>query len=243
MLSMEAWQTGKAFLAQHGLNMVATLDVAALPPELKSSLYERCGEFECSQVLLVGNGGPAFWRSFAQQKPETSDPVDSFVRQIVERCFAEYWGNIERLWLYPSPTFFPVSPFGIQAGWHRPSPLGQGIHAHYGLWFAYRAMLGVPGSEFQVPSRSEPERDIDKSPCEICIDKPCLQACPVQALTNTEPPDIAACLHHRWKEQSTCRDRCLARLACPVGKEHQYDLEQIQYHYLRSLQMTKQANR
>jgi epoxyqueuosine reductase len=31
----------------------------------------------------------------------------------------------------------------------------------------------------------------------------------------------------------------LARLACPIAPEHQYDLEQVQYHYGRSLQMIR----
>ena len=163
------------------------------------------------------------------------DPVDSYTHRLVERCFVEHWGDCDRRWLYPSSTLFPVIPFGVHAGWHQPSPLGQGIHAIYGLWFAYRALLWVNAAWPEV------KEDLLVSPCESCVEKPCLSACPAQALSVPHAFQVMDCFDYRWSQGSSCRDRCLARLACPLGATYRYDMTQIQYHAQHSLEMAKQS--
>ena len=75
-------------------------------------------------------------------------------------------------------------------------------------------------------------------PCASCDRRPCVAACPANALTG-EDFDLDACLHWRMAPASTCADTCLARLACPVGAEHRYDAAQIRHSYGCSLDMLR----
>jgi len=56
------------------------------------------------------------------------------------------------------------------------------------------------------------------NPCNSCI-APCLTACPVGALT-VDKYDVEKCLTYiKNYVDSPCRQGCLARRACPIGKD------------------------
>jgi len=76
------------------------------------------------------------------------------------------------------------------------------------------------------------------SPCATCDGRPCVSACPANALAGKDF-DLDACLNWRMAPQSTCADTCRARLACPIGDEHRYDASQIRHSYGRSLDMLR----
>ena len=211
---------GVQMLATHGLNLVAVLDKARAQLDVLAQPSAR--------LVLIGNGGSAFWQAFISSGTRGDHPVDAFSRKLAVR-FAEEYLQTPALVLYPGPSQLPLQQLGALAGWHHPSPLGIGIHPEYGLWFAYRAVLLVHAD---LPS-SRPVQDT--SPCTDCQDRPCLQACPAQALAEPGKPDVDRCLSWRLQTESSCARSCLARLACPVGIKHRYTDEQIQYHYGHSL--------
>jgi hypothetical protein len=93
------------------------------------------------------------------------------------------------------------------------------------LWHAYRAALLFP-VEFDLPPRNP-----GPSPCHICVEKPCLSACPVSAFDGTRY-DVTACAGHlRSGAGDSCLTRgCLARHACPVGQGFAYAPAQAQFH-------------
>jgi epoxyqueuosine reductase len=122
-----------------------------------------------------------------------------------------------------------LQQLGELAGWSHPSPLGQGINPTYGVWFAYRAVFLTTA---ELPLTGGAPRP---SPCDACLDKPCLSACPAGAVQPARF-DIDGCANYRLQPASPCADRCLARMACPYFPEHRYSLEQIRYHYGRSLE-------
>jgi Fe-S-cluster-containing hydrogenase component 2 len=68
-------------------------------------------------------------------------------------------------------------------------------------------------------------------PCETCIEKPCLSACPVGAFSATGY-DVTACAQHVGAVAgSECMSRgCLARRACPVGRSFAYSPQQAGFH-------------
>ncbi|NMD08240.1 MAG: hypothetical protein GYA66_09705, partial [Phyllobacteriaceae bacterium] len=126
------------------------------------------------------------------------------------------------------PFDLPPLPFltwarKAQAG--HTSPLGLNIHPTYGLWHAYRAALLFPVA-FDLPRHSS-----GAHPCESCVQKPCLSACPVSAFDGSSY-DVAACGRHVLSEVGeTCMTGgCLARRACPVGKAYTYQPAQMQFH-------------
>jgi epoxyqueuosine reductase QueG len=112
-----------------------------------------------------------------------------------------------------------------KAGAGHISPLGLNIHRTYGLWHAYRAALLFPVA-FDLP-----KMNAGSHPCESCADKPCLSACPVSAF-DSERYDLAACGKHILSSAGDeCMTiSCLARRACPVGKDFEYTPAQKQFH-------------
>jgi hypothetical protein len=111
--------------------------------------------------------------------------------------------------------------------------LGQGINAEFGVWFAYRTAFLTTAV---LPIIITPPT---LSPCDSCVEKPCLSACPVGATAENGRFAINRCAPHRLQPNSPCADRCLARIACPIAPEHHYTLPQIQYHYRDSLETLK----
>jgi hypothetical protein len=224
-------QQGFQFLAEKGLNLQAVLACDTLPEDMAQRMAaDGVPLADYRQMLLLGHGGRQFWRSFKSDfVEETADPIDTYSLQLAQTFIHDYLGNPPHLILYPGEYAIPLQQLGELAGWCQPSPLGLGISATYGVWFAYRTAVLL--NTDLPPTPLTPST----SPCNTCTDKPCLTACPPGAVQLANF-DVFTCSHYRLQENSPCQDRCLARMACPVAAEHQYTLEQIQYHYGHSWQ-------
>lgn len=173
-----------------------------------------------SSIALIGpaaKGG--MWEAYSAS-PEAGDgapdPLDRWSRRIIEGIAAQIDGTA----LFPFGK--PHQPFLRWAQMSEPvwpSPLGMFVHAQRGLWLSYRGAIG-----FAAPISDPTERSTAQKPCIGCS-QPCLSACPVDAFSSGEGDnatyDLAACTRHLFSpEGAPCRENgCLARLACPVGKE------------------------
>lgn len=222
----DRFKRGLQALASRGLNLVAVLS----REETRGAQWATNNlPVNYQTLILIAAGGKSMWQNFRTSRPRSRHPVDDFSRIAAHRA-AAIWRLPNWRLLYPgADSKAPLQALGRAAGWHHESPLGLGIHPNYGPWFAYRALLAT---DARLP-RSETQRH--RAPCDRCITKPCLSACPAGALTADTPPDIAACSAFRLQPASACAERCLARQACPVGKAHAYEAEQLSYHYRRSL--------
>ena len=220
----QRYQQGCAFLSEQGLNLIAVFDCTREP--VAKMLGSQAVDF--SRLLLIGNGGAGFWRVLQANSNDSKNPVDDFSRQIAVRMVEEYL-HARSLVLYPGDLNLPLQQLGALIGWHYPSPLGIGNHPKYGLWFAYRAVVLTDAP--LVPTVPI----MGSSACLSCDNQPCLSACPAQALAQLGQPNIERCLSWRTTPDSSCETTCLARLVCPVGRKHRYDMQQIEYHYGRSL--------
>lgn len=223
-----------AELTAAGLNLQAVLTVAGLPEQLKANLANAGVSLGApGSLILFGNGGPDFWRAFQSQTPADEHPVDDFSRQCVSAFMARRFPNIAFRFLYPGSSVVPLQALGQLAGWHHDSPMKVGINDTWGLWYAYRALVlveeALPASA-PVPSTS---------PCVRCDDKPCVAACPPNALED-RTLQLERCVDFRLQEDSICRQQCLARWACPVAPQHRYDRAQVAYHYGHSLPHLRQ---
>ena len=219
-------------LLDAGFPLVAVLDCRALPAGI-SRYFDRAGIDLAAwpRLLLVGNAGARFWEAYAAFGARTADPVDHYSRSVVGAFMARTAPRARLRWLYPlEEIVVPLQQLGALAGWSHPSPLGLGIHSEYGLWFAYRAALLT---DAPLPLRAAPPA---APPCAACAGRPCLSACPAGAAGWETPFDVPACSAHRLAPGSGCADRCLARLACPVGRDQRYPEAQLRYHYLSSLE-------
>ena len=173
-------------------------------------------------VILIGNAGPDMFRRFARECDVASDSLDVWTRATIERLALD----LDARAIFPFDTPYPpILTWARRGGAGHISPLGLNIHPTYGLWHAYRAALLFPVA-FDLPMQSA-----GAHPCEVCAEKPCLTACPVQAFDG-KSYDSAGCVTHlAANRQGPCMTRgCSARHACPVGKNYAYHPQQAQFH-------------
>ena len=112
------------------------------------------------------------------------------------------------------PATVAIQRAAVVAGlaWLAPSHLC--VHPAYGPWIALRALVildePAPPSPPRVPA-----------PCDCAVGcGPALE----RALAAGEPRSTQE-LRERWRLWLAVRD------ACPVGREHRYSQEQIEFHY------------
>ena len=174
---------------------------------------------ETQFVLLIGNAGPHMFQRFARERVTT---MDDWTRKVVEPLASDL--GARAVFPFDRPPL-PFLSWARRGGAGHVSPLGLNIHPTYGLWHAYRAALLFP-VEYDLPKPSA-----GAHPCETCPDKPCLSTCPVSAFDG-KTYDVVACgTYLKTGAGEDCMTGgCLARRACPVGKNFQYSPQQAQFH-------------
>ena len=184
------------------------------------------GERACRTLLLIGSLGGAVWSIFSRS-PEYADgkphPLDRWTRRVVEGV-AGHFSAVE-LFPFGGPPWLPFQRWAREAEGLSASPLGILIHPDYGLWHAYRGALAF-AEHLELP-----QLDPRARPCDSCATRPCLSACPVGAFQPLGY-DVASCRDHVGSPRGAiCRDQgCMARLACPIGREHAYPMGQMAFH-------------
>jgi len=246
----------------------AGLDLlACVPAEIISRIdYSPKAPDGCEYLLLVGGSGRKVWEGLRQshgpvESNEHTNPLDDYTTASL--CAALRRQLSDRDWeiLYPdnsnSGGHWPLQEIGRHCGWHFESPLGIGVNSVCGLWFAYRSLIalkvGASGLQAEVgrlqveSGRLQLEANVrttlktsdTESPCLSCVNTPCVQTCPADALTLGAAPNLDACVSHRTKDGSSCAQTCLARIACPLAAGLQYSEDQLAYFYGRSLASAK----
>ncbi|ESR26700.1 ferredoxin [Lutibaculum baratangense] len=207
-----------AALAAHGLSVRG-----GFAPLGEDVVPEAAPGVPARALVLVGNTGGAMWRNFAPHIDGAPHPLDRWTRAVVGPI-AEALGA-RAVFPFEAPPL-PFQRWAKRAEGLSSSPLGLLVHPVYGLWHAYRAALLFPVEIADLPTvPAEP------SPCESCRERPCLSACPVGAF-GEGGYDVPACASRlRAPGGHRCRSSgCLARDACPVGREHRYPPEQVAFH-------------
>ncbi|MBU6266770.1 MAG: 4Fe-4S dicluster domain-containing protein [Sphingomonadales bacterium] len=175
-------------------------------------------------LVLVGFVGRAGWDAFAAA-PERGDgqqhPLDRWSRRMIDAIA----GRLDAHAVYPfeGPPYWPFQRWARRAEPLHPSPLGLLIHPVYGVWHSYRGALA-----FRQDVASPPPVPT-LSPCDNCVGKSCLSACPVRAFTSAGY-DVAACAASLRANEHACMALgCLARRACPVGVHHAHAPDQAEF--------------
>lgn len=212
-----------------GLNRQHVFALAGLPADIRESLGD-CQPYR--QLILLGHAGRRLWECVKATGLHGENPIDDYVIATVNRNFRDILPGTAYRILYPATQDIRLQALGQLAGWHSPSPFMVGIDPEWGSWFAYRAVV-LADTDFA------PSRPIDRrNPCSECHDKPCIRACPPDALA-TGKLALDTCSAWRRSEASPCAHTCLARLACPIGTAHRYDADQMRHSYARSLRFSK----
>ena len=196
----------------------------------------------------MGHGGRALWPHVEHEavmvqakmggqaavSGDIDHPIDAYACRVITEILEEDLKGQRFEIIYPAGhtghPFYGLQDLGVVAGWHHTSPFLVGINPVWGSWYAYRAVV-LTNSHYQPASMPA-----SPSPCSACRTDDCVVACPVGAVSR-DGFDMETCLQYRQTDGSHCQDKCLARMACPVGREHRYRQPQMSYHYHRSLSM------
>lgn len=173
-------------------------------------------------VVLVGNVGPSMWGAFASARDPLVDTLDDWSEEVLAAIARRF--RATACFPFSRPPL-PFQRWAMKAEPCHVSPLGLLVHPDYGLWHGYRGALML-AERLALPP---PDRRV--SPCDVCADKPCLQACPVGAFSGSGY-DVPACTRHI---ASPAGEDCLglgcrARRACPVGQTYRYEPAQACFH-------------
>ncbi len=207
------------------MNLVGATSVAAYDACVAAGrrLGDRAGDRR--GIVVVANGGVALWRAFraAMPVPEGDDPLDRFTRAVVEDAVGDVPGARCHFPFDAMPTALDFQALGALAGLGRPSLVGVLVHPEFGPWIALRAAVVVP-DDVAAP---RPADDFD--PCPTCVERPCIAACPVDAV-GLRGWDVAGCVAHRLAADRHCADGCAARIACVYGRAHRPPPEALAFH-------------
>ncbi len=192
------------------------------------SMFSGPDEMQGKSAALIGNRGRAMWQRFSASDIATDgqpNPLERWTKAVMQPLTSIHNAHVLFPFLEGSERYWPFQQWAKVALGLQQSPPGLLIDPVYGLWHAFRAVL-VFDQEFDV----EETRQV-AHPCYDCLDKPCLNTCPVDAITPTKYR-VNACRQHLISQQGQqCSSTgCLARNACPVGREHAYSSAQQEFH-------------
>ncbi len=176
-------------------------------------------------LLLLGPHEPGFW-AHVTAAPEFSDAAPNPLDRWSARVLAALAADLGAVALFPfgGPPYRPFIAWALRTGRAWQSPAGLLVHDTAGLMVSYRGALALPERIALPPAPA--------CPCDTCPDKPCLTACPVNALSARTGYDVAAC--HGFLDTppgADCMgDGCRARRACPVSRGHARLGEQSAFH-------------
>lgn len=175
---------------------------------------------DAQTVVLLGPDEPGFWDAL-KASPEWGgpDPVDRWSARVIGAWAAEI--GAEAFFPFGGPPYHPFIGWAQRTGRVHSSPVGLLIHDEAGLFVSFRGALALPERlELDAP---------EPSPCETCAERPCLSACPVDALKG-DRYDVPACKAFLRTGADCLTHGCRARRACPVSQGWGRDAEQSAYH-------------
>ena len=218
---MDIAATIAARCAEGGIDLCATCASAdydaAVPAEYRLPDVGRARAL----VVVLGNTR-ALWPHVRDAVARGDrDPVDDYVARVIRGAVAEALAPLTprprveiRFAPEPPPRRVAMQRLAHVAGLAWLAPSHMCVHPTFGPWLALRAAVVI---------------DVEGPPARLPIAAPCDCATGCQPALDRAiaagPPRDQAELRDRWRLWLAVRD------ACPVGREHRYEDDQIRYHY------------
>lgn len=175
-------------------------------------------------LLLLGPAEPGFW-AHVTASPEfadaAADPLDRWSTRVIG-ALADTFGGAAHF-PFGGPPHRPFYAWALRTGRVWASPVTLLVHETAGLLVSFRGALALPGRIALPPAAP--------CPCDTCVGRPCLDACPAGALTGAGY-DVPAC---RAFLDSPSGETCLmagcrVRTSCPVSQGYARLAAQSAYH-------------
>ena len=190
-----------------------TRTIASHGLTISGVFHPRTGDPSGAKTLVLLSPNAEFWAAF-KTDPEYTDnkpnPIDRWSTRIITALATELSARPQ--FPFGGPPYSPFLDWAKQSGRAFSSPLGMLVHDTFGMMISYRGALAFD-TVIDLP------KHVGTSPCDTCADKPCLTACPVNAITPTNGYDVASC--HAYLDTSdgaTCMTQaCRIRMSCPVS--------------------------
>ena len=188
---------------------------------------------EVQTLVLLGPAEQGFWAHFTHS-PEACDgqpnPMDRWSTRVIGKIAEQLGHDTQPLFPFGGKPFHPFYSWALRSGRAFAAPVHFLVHDTAGLHVSYRGALALTARLDIAPPNAA-------SPCYGCAQKPCLTACPVQALgpINAGRPtgyNVDVCQTHLGTaEGQACMDGgCLARGACPVSQRYGRLAAQSSFH-------------
>ena len=170
-------------------------------------------------TILLGPLEPGFWL-FVTDHPDFKgdDPLDNWSSATISLLANDL--KAQAVFPFGGPPHHPFIAWALRSGEVWTSPVGLLVHKDAGLLVSYRGAL-IFDEVIELPSAAD-------SPCDSCVDKPCMSACPVSALT-PDGYDVESCKDH-MNVDAGCRAACRVRMSCPVSQSYGRNPVQTVFH-------------
>ena len=174
-------------------------------------------------LLLLGPREPGFWEVFKaseEYRDGQADPLDRWSSRVIGGLANTL--NAKPFFPFGGPPWEPFLQWALDSGRAHVSPVGLLVHDTAGLMVSFRGALGF------VERLDLPEAP--PNPCDSCEKRPCLTACPVDALSPAGY-DVAACKTDLDRKENDCMSKgCAVRRVCPVSVGYGRLEEQSAFH-------------
>ncbi len=180
-----------------------------------------------AQTIVLVGAAPKFWDRFKQSmeyRDGAADPIDRWSQRILPPIM-QAAGGIGVVYPFGGPPYAPFIAWAKQTGEAFDSPVGMLVHTRAGLLISYRGAIIFPGRT-PLPAQQA------LNPCDNCVTRPCVNACPVDALSDTHFYDVPKCKNHIASPNGTdcMTEGCITRLACPISQAFDRPTAQNAFH-------------
>lgn len=166
---------------------------------------------QAASIILLGPSAQ-FWPVFTASEIYQDghpDPIDRWSTHIISAIAKSL--SAAPIFPFGGPPYAPFLEWAKASGRAWSSPVGMLVHDKTGLMVSYRGALAF-NERLDLPEKTF------QNPCDACTQKPCLSACPVNALS-LDDYNVPAChAYMDTEEGNNCITKgCIIRRACPAS--------------------------
>ncbi len=238
MVDHPLFETVRSEAELRGFNLVAAVSAAEFDRCQPAGRRSRDLAPDCGTILVLGTGGCSWWDRFCADEGEPRVPSPNYHpinlwsqsqgRELLALLESQgCQGKIVQPDDKKSINFIQLAE---SSGLGVVSPvIGLILHPEYGPWVSMRLAILLDGEPF---GSCPPSPLLEYDPCCAC-ERPCVEACPVEAIDGFGGQRFERCGTHR--HLGGCLEGCDVRRACVEGLSDSYGREEECFRHAYSL--------